>query len=219
MTRTLSREDARRFYDRFGAKQDRQGFYEDAALDWLVRHGNFAAAQAVFELGCGTGRLAARLLSEHLPPSARYVAIDLSSTMVRLAGARLAAFGRRCEIHPSPGGFDFSAWGGRFDRVVCTYVLDLLGDAEIDAALAGAHAALRQGGFFCYAGLTTGIGPLSTASSTLWTLVHRINPALVGGCRPLVLADRLAQDRWRVAHRQVVVGATIPSEVLIATAI
>jgi SAM-dependent methyltransferase len=211
-----SRDEVRQFYDAFGAKQDRQGFYEDAAIDSMIELGGFSDAQAVFELGCGTGRLAARLLSDHLPASARYVGIDLSSTMVDLARKRLAPFAGRCEVHLSDGGFDFSSYGGPFDRVVATYVLDLLSRRDIELVLAEAHEAMSKGGLFCHAGLTRGSGPISRATSGLWTLVHRVKPTLVGGCRPLTLADLMPRERWRVIHREVVVSAAIPSEIVIA---
>ena len=55
---TLSHEEAQRFYDRFGAKQDWQRFYEDRAISELVAHGALADAQSVVEFGCGTGRIA-----------------------------------------------------------------------------------------------------------------------------------------------------------------
>ena len=221
MSRTaqFSREDARRFYDRFGAKQDKQGFYEDAALDALVRHGGFSGARSVLEIGCGTGRLAKRLLSDHLPASARYVGVDISETMVSLAKMRLEPWVGRAEVCMSDGDFDFSAFGASFDRVVCTYVFDLLSIEEITKALSEAHAAAQTGGLLCAAGLTRGVGGLSSAMTAVWTWVHAINPSLVGGCRPLVLANLLAGPQWRIVHREVVVSATVPSEVLVAEAV
>ncbi len=48
-------------YDRFGRRQDPQGWYEDAALERLIALGRLAEARAVCEFGCGTGRLAAGL--------------------------------------------------------------------------------------------------------------------------------------------------------------
>lgn len=215
MMRTISRNEARRFYDKFGAKQDRQGFYEDEALNLLIKLGKFSDANSVFELGCGTGRLAARLLSNHIPASAHYVGVDISSTMARLAKDRLAPFGDRCEVHSSDGEFEISRYGGPFDRVVSTYVLDLLSLSDIQMCLAGAHAAMVNGGLFCYAGLTRGTGLISRTTSALWTLIHRARPLLVGGCRPLMLADHIPKNQWRLIHREVVVSATIPSEVVI----
>lgn len=69
----LTHAEARAVYDRFGARQDRQSFYEDEALADLLAHLAFREAQAVFEFGCGTGRLAKTLLDNHLPATAYYV--------------------------------------------------------------------------------------------------------------------------------------------------
>ena len=62
--------DARRFYDRFGSRQDTQGFYENPALDDLVKHANFERALSVLEFGCGTGSFARRLFEAVLPADA-----------------------------------------------------------------------------------------------------------------------------------------------------
>jgi ubiquinone/menaquinone biosynthesis C-methylase UbiE len=218
MVKTISRNEAIRFYDKFGAKQDRQGFYEDVALDQMIELGNVSEAENVFELGCGTGRLAGELLSDHLPPSAQYVGVDISSTMVRLAKDRLAPFEERAEVHLSAGEFDISRYGGPFDRIVSAYVLDLLSLPDITDCLAGAHAAMTTGGLFCHAGLTHGIGLISKTTSSVWTLLHRIKPVLVGGCRPLMLTEHIDENQWQIIHREVVVGAGIPSEVVILRA-
>ena len=44
-------DDARRFYDRFGSRQDTQGFYENPALDDLVKYADFEHARSVLEFG------------------------------------------------------------------------------------------------------------------------------------------------------------------------
>jgi len=218
VARTLTRSKARWYYDRFGAKQDQQGFYEDRPLKRLIELGKFSEAQSVLEFGCGTGRLAEQLLKIHLPSSAHYVGIDLSSTMVQLATDRLATFGDRQRVESSEGGFELGRYGDSFDRIVATYVLDLLSPNDIQQFLTGAHAALANGGLLCVAGLTNGTGVISTPISTIWTLNHRINPAWVGGCRPLELAAAIPQDQWQIIQREVVVASGTPSEVVIAVA-
>jgi predicted O-methyltransferase YrrM len=80
---------ARRFYNRIGRFQDTQRFYEDAAVHRLVELADFGQVESVFELGCRTGRLAANLLASTLPSGARYVAVEVSPTMVRIASHRL----------------------------------------------------------------------------------------------------------------------------------
>ena len=100
---TVPPDALRTHYDRFGARQDRQAWYEDKALDCLADSGAFAGARSVFEFGCGTGRFAARLLAGEMPPDARYLGVDNSATMVELAGRRLAEFGPRASGGFKPG--------------------------------------------------------------------------------------------------------------------
>ena len=83
---TLTSEQARHYYDRFVAKQDRQGWYEDAALSWLLDHGDFNDASCLLEIGCGTGRFAQTLLEEAMAANAGYTGLDISPAM--LAAAR-----------------------------------------------------------------------------------------------------------------------------------
>ncbi len=218
-TPEFNQEDAKRYYNRFGAKQDTQGFYENAALDLLIELGRFSDAQSVLEIGCGTGKFAQRLLSDHLPTATRYVGIDISETMVGLAKQRLVPWANRTEVCLTDGGFDFSGFGSSFDRVICTYVLDLLNVDDIAKALAGTHVATRTGGLLCVAGLTRGTTGFSQVTSAVWTWVHGRNPSLVGGCRPLILSDFLDGSQWRVVQKEVVVSATVPSEVFIAEAL
>lgn len=76
-------DDARRFYDRFGSRQDTQGFYENPALDDLVKYADFEHARSVLEFGCGTGSFARRLLETDLPAMAHYLGLDITSPPYR----------------------------------------------------------------------------------------------------------------------------------------
>lgn len=214
--RTLSHGEARRFYDAFGAKQDGQLFYEGPAQDDLLEHLEIPRARAIAELGCGTGRLAAEMLARRAPPDCRYLGVDLSATMAELARERLAPFGPRAEVRQGEGPPRIEAPDGAFDRFVATYVLDLLSEDDIRAALALAHRLLAPGGLLGVAGLSRGETPLSRVTAALWSGIHRLRPGLVGGCRPLDLAPRLAEPAWRLRHRRVVAPWAIPSEVVVA---
>lgn len=212
----LTREQARKFYDRFGPRQDAQAAYEDAALDDLVAHARFDGARAVFELGCGTGRFGRRLLDSHLPPAATYAGVDLSSTMIELARQRLAPFAGRATATLTDGSPRQAVPEGSVDRFVSTYVLDLLADADIRAVLEEAHRLLEPGGILAVTGLTHGATPVSRVVTALWRFVHRLRPRLVGGCRPIVARDFLDQSRWEIVHHAGVVAWGVTSEVLVA---
>lgn len=214
--RVFSHEEAREFYDRLGSRQDLQRFYEDPAIEVLLRHAGFDAARAVAELGCGTGRLAERLLRERLPLHATYVGFDISGTMVELACARLEPWADRARVSLTQGSPALPLPEGTCDRFVSTYVLDLLGDEDIEATLREARRVLAPGGRLCLASLTFGQTMPSRFVSGLLTRIHFLSPRLVGGCRPLRLDAAVASD-WQVLHRQVVCAFGVCTEVLIAS--
>jgi ubiquinone/menaquinone biosynthesis C-methylase UbiE len=98
--RYLSPAEAKRFYDRLGSRQDWQDFFENSAINEMIAHAAFDSAHSVFEFGCGTGALAARLLQHHLPAEVRYVGLDISGTMVSLAQERLKPWSERSRVYP-----------------------------------------------------------------------------------------------------------------------
>jgi ubiquinone/menaquinone biosynthesis C-methylase UbiE len=214
--RTLSRDEARRVYDWIGAKQDTQAFYEDRATDQLLRHAQFDTAQRVFEFGCGTGRFALRLLSEHLPPTASYRGVDLSPTMVRLASRRLEPFAARASVTLTEGEPPVAEAPASCDRFVSNFVLDLLAEEDIRAVLREAHRILEPAGLLCLASLSQGSGAVSRIVGGIWSRVHAFRPSLVGGCRPLDLLGFLPASDWRIRHHARLAPFGLPSEAIVA---
>jgi len=212
----LSREDLRRVYDRIGRLQDTQAFYEDRATGVLIQQGQFGSARRIIEFGCGTGRFAERLLARELPPDARYRALDVSPTMVRLARSRLARFSPRAEVVLTDGSPPASELPASRDRFVATFVLDLLSDTEIADVVGEAHRILEPSGLLCVSSLTTGIGPLSRLVARTWSRLHRLRPQLVGGCRPLDLLSHVPREAWEPRHHIKLAAFGIPMEVVIA---
>ena len=213
----LTHSQAKKFYDRFGSKQDSQAFYEDAALDDLIGHSAFEGATSVFEFGCGTGRLAERLLAKHLPSDAVYFGVDISSTMIKLARARIDPYSDRAKVQQTEGTVVFPLANQSADRVVSTYVLDLLSLADIDDALAEARRVLVPGGKLCLISLTMGHSMVSRVVSRLWSIAFRLHAPLVGGCRPIQLDAFIDRLGWRLEYRNVISQFGIASEVLVAS--
>lgn len=212
----LSREEIRAVYDRIGHRQDTQRVYEGAALRDLCLHAEFESADAVFELGCGTGAFAAQLLHNYLPADARYLGVDLSPTMVELARAKLAPFADRATVHLTDGGLDFDVPDASFNRCVSNYVVDLLPAADIAAFIEEAQRILTPDGRLCLVSLTYGPNLVSSIVSKLWAAAHRLMPRVVGGCRPVELTGFVAGSGWHVTHRTRVTALGVPSEVLVA---
>jgi len=213
----LTAEQVRRVYDRIGRAQDWQRVYEDAATADLVAHAGFDTADAVVELGCGTGRFAAELLARHLRAEATYAAVELSPRMVALASDRLWRWRDRATVSLVDGHATIPARDGAADRFVADYVFDLLGPEETRSKLAEARRVLAPGGLLCVAGLTNGEHGVARNVSRAWRGIWARWPALVGGCRPVRLVDALDPAAWEINHHRVVAAWGIASEVVIAT--
>jgi len=193
-----------------------QAFYEDPALDALIAHGDFEEALSILEFGCGTGRLAERLLRNLCPEETRYVGLDLSPRMVAIARDRLAPFRDCAEVIETDGAFSVDRGDGSQDRIVATYLLDLLSERDIRAFLAEAHRLLGEKGRLCLAGLTWGNDLLARIVSRVWATLHALRPEWVGGCRPLWMRPVLHEEAWTIVHHESVRAWGVPSDVLVA---
>ncbi len=211
----LTRDEAKRFYDRMGRGQDLQAFYEDRAINELVSHASFETARSVFELGCGTGRLAASLLDNHLPADATYVGVDISDTMTDLSQARLERFDGRAQVLLADGSGPLPGRDGTFDRFVSTYVFDLLSPEDSAVMLEEARRLLRPDGRLCAVSLAQGATRTTRLVSRAWTAIWSRLPVAVGGCRPIDLRQLL--EGWRIEHHALLSAWGLTSEVVIAS--
>ena len=214
---TLTRDQAQSYYDRFGKLQDTQAFYEDAALDLLIEHADFENAKAVFEFGCGTGRFAVRLLTSYLPSSTIYTGTDLSPTMVNIAHQRLSLYSVRTCVARTDGSIHYPLTDHSVDRVISTYVLDLLPESDIRVAINEAYRVLTPDGKLCLVSLSSGISLSSRIVSSVWETVFNLRASLVGGCRPIQLLSYFDENNWSINYHKVITQFGVPSEILVAS--
>lgn len=215
MGTTLTPRQAGRVYDRIGRFQDWQNFYEGPATRDLEAHAGFDSAESVFELGCGTGAYAVRMLDRLLPGDATYRGVDVSDGMVALASSRLRRFGSRARVDLVSGEPPLPGSDGTIDRFLAVYVIDLLSNDLASALLDEAHRLLRTGGRLCLVSLTEGDTAAARAVCSVWNAVFRRSPSLVGGCRPIDLLD-LLDGTWRIDHLGTVTAWAVTSQVVVA---
>lgn len=215
MPTLLTPQQTREFYNKFGAKQDSQQFYERPVVEDLIAHSAFSDAFSVFEFGCGTGRFAKELLSSILPDDAKYVGYDISETMVELTENQIALFGNRAKVYLTDGTIKFDLADQKFDRVISNYVLDILSLDDIQQFLNEAHRILIPGGFLCLISLTFANTPFSRFVTCCWLKIHNFKPSLVGGCRPIKLTELIPLGKWNIEYSNVVVAWGIASEVVV----
>ena len=215
-TEGLGARQAARVYDRIGRLQDTQRVFEAPALARLTADGRLSEAHRVVEVGCGTGRFARDLLTNVCGPECRYVGLDVSPRMCRIATARLSRWSDRARVTRVDGTLPLPLPAAWADRVVAAFVVDLLPTEYARQLLADTHRVLAPGGLLCLASLVQGTTRASRAFSSTWSIVAQRAPALLGGCRPVVLAELLDPEYWVVHTDTTVTARGVPAGVLVA---
>ena len=193
-------------YDGFARRghiggRDASGGYGGPAVEALLSMAAFADAESCVEFGCGQAKLANLVLAEH--PSLRWSAVDQSPEMVALARAAMRPHGRRFAVALTGGEPEAAAVPQRVDRFVSTYVLDLLSEDDMLRVLELARRALHpERGLLLLSGITWGWrdSPRTCLTTALWSLVYRVKPRVVGGCRPQRLEPYLKAKGWTVVR-------------------
>jgi ubiquinone/menaquinone biosynthesis C-methylase UbiE len=135
--------------------------------------------------------------------------------MVELTRSRLSKYGPRVCVEQTDGIVRLPVDDASQDAVFSNYVLDLLSEHDIDRFVGEAARVLRPNGLLCLTGLGTGSRPGPRLVALGWSLVHRIRPSLVGGCRPLAMRAWLPEDRWSLRYSGLHDHWCVPSEVLV----
>jgi ubiquinone/menaquinone biosynthesis C-methylase UbiE len=212
----LGYAEARKFYDAFGERQDKQ-FYEEAATNLLLEYGEFHKARSIVEFGCGTGKLASRLLNGIVPDDCQYLGLDISQTMIRLCQDNINPFAERAACQQTNGEPVINMPDQSTDRFVSLYVMDLLSEEDTISLLKEAQRILTPGGYLCLASLTHGTTLISGAVAFIWRCLYKLKPSFVGGCTPINLTRFLDEEKWEIGTDTIVVSFGVPSQVVIAT--
>lgn len=204
---TISRAAARRVYDELGVGLDRAERLEGRAKALALELLDVEPGQRALHVGVGTGTQHAALRAA-AGPRGLVVGCDLSRRMLEITWGRAPT--PLCEGDAARLPFADRS----FDRLFSAYMLDLIPLAEIPAVLAEFRRVLRPGGRLALVSLTEGVDLRSRLFVAGWKLVYRLDPQRLGGCRPLRLADPLADAGFTV-QRHVVVQRGFPSEVAV----
>ncbi len=207
---TISTESARRFYNWLGAGHDRAEFYESKAKNLALQRLELAAGQHVLNVGVGTGKIHQQLKAA-IAPNGLAFGLDISTVMLRLSQARTGC--PLCQANARRLPFATHS----FDRLISTFVLDLLPLRHLPGLLVNFKRVLKPGGRMVLVSLTEGVTASSRLLVGLWKITYAISPIACGGCRPLQLEALVQRAGFSAIQREVVVQAGIPSEVITAT--
>lgn len=201
---------AERFYDRLGSRHDLAELYEGRAKARALELLQLNPGLRVLNAGVGTGKDQIAIAKAIGHPEMA-VALDISVVMLNLVRKRARSAVVRSDVARLPFG-DRS-----FDRILCAYVLDLIPARDLPTVLAEFKRALRPGGRVVLVSLTEGVSSLSRLLVVAWKSLYRLDPLLVGGCRPLRLRPWLESAGFEIHADDVVVQLAVPSEVVAAT--
>lgn len=208
--RTLSRDSAQRYYDRLGGMYDWFSGFEARAKQRALENLALAPGLKMLNVGLGTGR-DHRSIQNELSPGGFSIGVDISPKMLQIASTY-----SKVGLCRADGG-DLPFPEGTFDRLYCSYVLDLVPFEEIIIWLNGFRRVLKSGGRLVNLSLTEGVDLSSRLLVSLWKRGISLHPGLLGGCRPLSLEGLVQEAGFKSVERTVVVQLGLPTEMIVAS--
>ena len=181
---------------------------ESKARDRCLELAAIQNGEDVLEVAVGTGLAFERIL--HVNPSGRNEGIDLTDAMLIRANKKAAKSGTnnyRLEIGDA---YDLDFPDDSFDVLVNNYMFDLLPQQDFLTVLEEFKRVLRPGGRLAMVNMTKG----QRWYNGIWERIYEINPALLGGCRGVLLFPQLDVCGFIHVKREYVSQLTFPSEVV-----
>lgn len=166
----------------------------------------------VLEVAVGTGLTFEKILESN--PSGRNEGVDLTAAMLERAekrAARTQLAGYNLQVADA---YDLPFDDGSFDVLVNNYMFDLLPEADFPAVLEEFRRVLRPGGRLAMVNMTHG----ARWYNGVWSLLYRMDPALLGGCRSVALLPFVQAASIRDTTREYISQFTFPSEVVFGVA-
>ncbi|CAL1129264.1 unnamed protein product, partial [Cladocopium goreaui] len=213
------------FYNLIGRLIDLVAPFEDVARESLTRLSGIKGdgpQVKVLEIGCGSGRWAKSLFPDgsEAPVSnvSQYLGVDYSSTMSN-ESARCLSQIQTARVVRGDARRDgllaeaCASFFGAPDRIVASYVLDILDEKDLQRVMSQCATLLRSsGGLFAAASIFPG-SPLME----LWESIWQTAPTVVGGCRPKDIRAKLQSLGWQVIATEVTDVLGYRSQVVLAS--
>jgi len=192
-----------RYYDVF--IDPFQGRLRRRGIDYLSASPN----DYVLDVGCGTGRGAARLQAA-VGFDGQVVGIDVAEQMCQLTQDRLSNGGSSAVVCGDALALPFDT--DSFDVVLVSFTLELFEDAHRTTMLKEIRRVLKPQGQICV------ISPSKAAStivSPLYTRLNEVLPTLVDS-RPLDVSTVLTEAGFEIVRIQIERVLIVPVELVVA---
>ena len=181
---------------------------ESRARDRCLELANIKDGEAVLEVAVGTGLAFERILEAN--PSGSNEGIDLTDAMLSRAVRKAAKSGSSNYRLRVGDAYDLDFPDDSFDVLINNYMFDLLPQQDFLTVLEEFKRVLRSGGRLAMVNMTKG----QRWYNGIWERIYQINPALLGGCRGVLLIPHLEACGFRQTTREYMSQLTFPSEIV-----
>jgi ubiquinone/menaquinone biosynthesis C-methylase UbiE len=185
---------------------------ESRARDRCLELAAIQDGEDVLEVAVGTGLAFERILEAN--PSGRNEGIDLTEAMLNRAEEKAARSGSNNYRLRVGDAYDLDFPDDNFDVLINNYMFDLLPQQDFLTVLEEFRRVLRSGGRLAMVNMTTG----QRWYNGIWDRIYRINPALLGGCRGVLLLPQLEACGFQQTKREYMSQLTFPSEIVYGVA-
>lgn len=179
---------------------------EEQALQTILRWADIQDGQNLLEAGVGTGRLFSRLIPNN--KTGKNIGIDLSDAMLEKSRKKCSGLSNKqllkADITALPDNL------GNFDRIISSYVLDLLPASLYPAILNRFRSMLKPDGSLIIAYMEAGESP----AHRFWNWIAITFPRLMTHCRPIDLKTYLREAGFVIVRNKSLTQLTFPSCVI-----
>lgn len=171
---------------------------------------NVQNGERVLEVAVGTGLTFWELLKAN--PDGQTVGIDLTPAMLEKARARAQKAGHNHYQLSVGDAYNLEFPYQQFDVVMNNYMFDLLPETDFGRVLSEFKRVLKPGGRIVLVNMTRG----THFYEHVWETIYHLNPRWLGGCRGVLLSDRLRTVGFTNIHRETTSQLGFPSEIIAA---
>jgi len=172
---------------------------------------NIKNGEAILEVAPGTGMTFREILKAN--PGGRNVGVDITPAMLEKARMKAAQTGLSNYQLLVGDAYNLEFPAGEFDLVMNNYMFDLLPERDFIPVLSQFKRVLKPAGRIILVNMTKG----DHFYQRFWETVYHINPAWLGGCRGVLLAQAVQTAGFANLQRETTSQFGFPSEIISAT--
>jgi len=213
LPRSFSKAGTRKAYSRVAWFYDAWGkLTETKAAQRVLELADIRDGEAVLEVAVGTGALFSQIVRRN--PSGRNAGIDLSPSMLARVQKRLRGSNAKRVSLQQGEAQNLPFPNASFDLLINCFMLDLLPEPAFEPILQEFRRVLKPNGRLVMATMAFG----NKWYHGFWRGLAATFPALLTGCRPVLMQPYLEKTGFANISVEVVSQNTFPAEVLRAEA-